>query len=98
MKLTFTENAIQRLEKLGMIEDLSLHMSTIYGCGGPDSSMFTIRAYDAENLNYDTFLDSNFGKIKVKKSISLERECSVNMRTFKNRKIKVKNFFSTLLT
>lgn len=65
MKLTFTENAIQRLEKLGMIEDLSLHMSTIYGCGGPDSSMFTIRAYDAENLNYDTVLDTNFGKIKA---------------------------------
>ena len=41
---------------------------------------------------------ANFDKIKVKKSISLERECSVNMRTFKNRKIKVKNFFSTLLT
>ena len=40
-------------------------MSTIYGYGGPDSSMFTIRAYDAENLNYDTFLDSNFGKIKA---------------------------------
>jgi len=40
---------------------------------------------------------ANFDKIKVKKSISLERECSVNMRTFKNRKIKVKNFFSTLL-
>lgn len=37
---------------------------------------------------------ANFDKIKVKKSISLERECSVNMRTFKNRKIKVKNFLA----
>ena len=37
---------------------------------------------------------ANFDKIKVKKSISLEHECSVNMRTFKNRKIKVKNFLA----
>jgi uncharacterized protein YqkB len=67
MKLTFTENAMQRLEKLGMAEELSLYMSTIYGCGGPDSSMFTLRAYDAENPNYDTVLDTNFGAVKVTK-------------------------------
>jgi uncharacterized protein YqkB len=65
MKLTFTENAMQRLGKLGMAEELSLYMSTIYGCGGPDSSMFTIRAYDAENPNYDTVLGTNFGAVRV---------------------------------
>ena len=65
MKLTFTENAMQRLEKLGMTEELSLYMSTIYGCGGPDSSMFTIRAYDTKNPYYDTVLDTNFGVVRV---------------------------------
>ncbi|PTQ85781.1 uncharacterized protein YqkB [Trichococcus patagoniensis] len=65
MKLTFTENAMQRLGKLGMAEEISLYMSTIYGCGGPDSSMFTIRAYDTENPYYDTVLDTNFGTVRV---------------------------------
>ena len=67
MKLTFTENAMQRLTKLGMAEELSLYMSTIYGCGGPDSSMFAIRAYDMQNPNYDTVLDTNFGLVKATK-------------------------------
>jgi len=67
MKLTFTENAIRRLEKLEMTEELSLFMSQIYGCGGPDGSMFTIRAFDTENPAYNTTLDTNLGVIKAVK-------------------------------
>lgn len=68
MKFTFTEEAIQALEKRNATENLSLFYYTdASDCGCPSSGIFVLRVDDTEEKEYDTQIETNLGMMQAQK-------------------------------